>query len=100
MQSNEIETKARELYEQNNPNWRMERNGEWHYISNSRKHYYQQIALDELNKTKTPKEQIIEIHTGKSIEDIEENNRIVKELVTNKKNQIKITNTAINNKTF
>ena len=50
MQSNEIETKARELYEQNNPNWRMERFGEWTYLSNSRKHYYQQIALDEMNK--------------------------------------------------
>lgn len=49
---------------------------------------------------KTPKEQIIELHTGKSIEEIEENNRIVKELITNKKNQIKMTNTAINNKTF
>ena len=38
------------------------------------------------NKMKTPKEQIIELHTGKSIEEIEENNRIVKELITKKKN--------------
>ena len=35
-------------------------------------------------KTKTPKEKIIELCTGKSIEEIEENNRILQELITNK----------------
>jgi hypothetical protein len=33
---------------------------------------------------KTSKEQIIELHTGQSIEEIEENNRTIQELITNK----------------
>lgn len=36
---------------------------------------------NQIPKTKTPKEQIIELFTGKTVEEIEENNRIVKALV-------------------
>ena len=61
MQSNEIETKAKELYEQNNPNWKMERFGEWRYLSKSRKDYYQQIALDKMNKELTITADIVEM---------------------------------------
>ena len=50
MQSNEIEVRARKLYEQNNPNREMDITSEWHYISKSRKDYYRQLALDEMNK--------------------------------------------------
>ena len=44
-------------------------------------------------KTKTPKEKIIELCTGKSIEEIEENNRILQELITNK---AKVASAALN----
>ena len=42
---------------------------------------------------KTQKEKIIELHTGKSIEEIEENNRILQELITNK---AKVASAALN----
>lgn len=41
---------------------------------------------------KTSKEQIIELHTGQSIEEIEENNRIVKAIL----DQAEQTNSALN----
>lgn len=36
---------------------------------------------NQIPKTKTPKEQIIELFTGKTVEEIEENNRVVKALL-------------------
>lgn len=36
---------------------------------------------NKMPKTKTPKEQIIELFTGKTVEEIEENNRVVKALL-------------------
>ena len=59
----------------------------WQSIETS--HYSSTEFKSNQIKMQTPKEQIIELHTGKSIEEIEENNRIVKELITKKKNQIK-----------
>ena len=36
---------------------------------------------NQIPKTKTPKEQIIELFTGKTVEEIEENNRVIKALL-------------------
>lgn len=36
---------------------------------------------NQIPKTKMPKEQIIELFTGKTVEEIEENNRVVKALL-------------------
>jgi hypothetical protein len=52
-----------------------------------------QIAvISVMIKIKTLKEQSIELHTGKSIEEIEENNRIVKAIL----DQAEQTNSALN----
>ena len=36
---------------------------------------------NQIPKTKTPKEQIIELFTGKTVEEIEDNNRVIKALL-------------------
>ena len=40
---------------------------------------------NQMLKPKTPKEQIVELFTGKTIEEIEENNRIVEALLNEAK---------------